>query len=289
MARHYCPQCGQVIDRRTRITLQHLGRKPQELPTTRRQTASRGTTFETTAQAVAVNSKPFGGFQKPLIELGRPLDPSPLSPGESRTSKTYRARSLDDIWPPMIWAGVSGGFVGIAGGLACVAFEWQWFAGVGIWFGATAIAWFVSSRDLLDDDKLIANVQEMIRAPEPVAPIFSPPAAEVVITSRDGKVQKRAKLLPPRTNLAGLWQYADALVRETAAPSYEGGEHVLGAKAFGYTPGEFDGQRGDEWRPVAIKGGILEEDPHKSKGYRLTVDGRRALAVVAERRLGEWG
>ena len=169
-----------------------------------------------------------------------------------------------------------------------MAFEWQWFAGVGIWFGATAIAWFVSSRDLLDDDKLIANVQEMIRAPEPVAPIFQPAPVDVVITSQDGKAQQRSRLRPPASDPDGFWKYADALVRETAAPSYEGGEHVNGAKAFGYTPGEFEG-RSDSWRPVAIKGGILEEDPHKSKGYRLTVDGRRALAVVAERRLGEWG
>ena len=35
--------------------------------------------------------------------------------------------------------------------------------------------------------------------------------------------------------------------------------------------------------------GALEEDPHKSKGYRLTRAGKRAFSVIAERRLGEWG
>ena len=105
---------------------------------------------------------------------------------------------------------------------------------------------------------------------------------------QDGKTQKRAKLRAPRTNHAGLWQYADALVRKTAAPSYEGGKGVLGAKAYGYTPTEFDG-RSYAWRPTAIAAGILEEDPHKSKGYRLTGAGRRAMAVIVKRRLGEWG
>ena len=288
MARHYCPTCEQTINRRTRITLQRLRRNVQELPTKRRQIGGNDWSFETTAAAIGAERKPFWQDRQPLIELGQSNDSAPLSPGESRLSKTYRARSLDDIWPPMIWAAVSGGFIGIAGGFACVAFDWPWYAGVGIWFSATTILWFVASKDLLDDDKLIANVQEMTRAAEQVAPIIQPPAAEVVITSRGGKAQKRARLCAPASDPGGLWKYADALVRETAAPSYEGGKSILGAKAFGYTPAEFDG-RPDAWRPTAITGGILEEDPHKSKGYRLTEDGRRALAVVAERRLGEWG
>jgi len=213
---------------------------------------------------------------------------APLAPGEKRESKTYRARSLADIWPPLVWSLLSGAFAGIAGCIICAAFRQDWFWAAITWLAATVIAWFVSSKDLLDDDKLIATVQEMVRAPEPKTPIVEAPAAEIVIQSKDGKVQQRARLHAPASNHAGLWQYADALVRNVAAPSYEGGEHVYGAKAYGYTPDEFDG-REDRWRPVAIRGGLLEEDPHKSKGYRLTENGRRAFARVAEHKLGEWG
>jgi hypothetical protein len=143
--------------------------------------------------------------------------------------------------------------------------------------------------DLLDDDKLITTVHEQDRPVEPAPIIQEPPAVEVIIN--EGKTQKRAKLSAPTTNHAGLWQYADALLRETAAPSYGGSKKdggLLGAKVYGYTPAEFDG-RSNAWRPTAIAGGLLEEDPHKSKGYRLTRPGRRAMAYIVKRRLGEWG
>ena len=158
-----------------------------------------------------------------------------------------------------------------------------WLVSAGAFVGAMGYLWFKKQLpDLLDDDKLITTTQEQERVAEAPAIIQEAPSAEIVIN--DGHKQTRAKLQAPRTNHAGLWQYADALVRDVAAPSYEGGKEVLGAKAFGYTPVEFD-----KWRPAAITGGILEEDPHKSKGYRLTSAGRRALARVAEHRLGEWG
>jgi hypothetical protein len=140
--------------------------------------------------------------------------------------------------------------------------------------------------DLLDDDKLITTVHEQDRPAEPAPIIQEPPAVEVIIN--EGKTQKRAKLSAPTTNHAGLWQYADALLRETAAPSLEGGDHVLGAKAFGYTKSEFV-ERSDSWRPTAIAGGLLEEDPHKSKGYRLTHPGKRAMAYIVREHKGEWG
>jgi len=270
------------------IMVEQMGSKKRQMSTRRRKMARGGYAFESTAEALALPQKPKWARSESQAALPEPMSDAPLAPGEKREAKTYRARSLADIWPPLVWSLVSGGLVGIAGGFICTAAQVKWFWPVGIWFGATAIAWFVSSKDLLDDDKLIATVQEMVRAPEPKAPIVEAPAAEIVIQSADGKVQKRAKLHAPASNHAGLWQYADALVRNVAAPSYEGGEHVYGAKAYGYTPDEFDG-REDRWRPVAIRGGLLEEDPHKSKGYRLTENGRRALAQVAEHRLGEWG
>ena len=148
------------------------------------------------------------------------------------------------------------------------------------------IMWGLKVKDFFTDDKAVVSSQEQERVAEPAPVVFEPPSTEIVINS--GRVQKRAKLKAPQSDHAGLWKYADALVREVAAPSYEGGKNIFGAKAYGYSPQEFDG-RSDAWRPVAITGGILEKDPAKSKGYRLTTDGRRALVRVAEHRLGEWG
>jgi hypothetical protein len=141
-------------------------------------------------------------------------------------------------------------------------------------------------KDFFEDDKAVISSQEQERIAEAPPVVVEPPAAEIVIN--EGKTQHRARLRAPRTNHAGLWQYADALVRETAMPSYEGGKGVFGAKAYGYAPAEFDAGPGT-WRPTALTGGIIEPDPHKSKGYRVTPAGKRALAVIAERKLGEWG
>lgn len=245
-----------------------------------------GQRFETTVAALPFSSGSNGLNPGPIDRKFDPELAGALSPGESRRSTLYHQWSISDIGTSLALAGVSGTLVGLSSVPICVAFEFKWYWPLIIWTGATTIVWAVKAKDFFDNDKAVLSSQEQERMSEPAPIIQEPPAAEIVINS--GNVQKRAKLRAPRTNHAGLWQYADALVRKTAAPSYEGGEHVLGAKAYGYTQAEYDG-RSDCWRPTAIAGGILEKDPEKSRGYRLTDSGRRALARVAEHRLGEWG
>jgi len=209
------------------------------------------------------------------------MSDAPLSPGEKREAKTYRARSLADIWPPLAWSAVSGGLVGIAGGIACLAFDWEWFAGIGIWFGATTIAWFVSSRDLLDDDKLISTVQEMVRAPEPKAPIVEPQPVNLEFYDREKKRVDRAVLKAPASNAGGLAAFCDALVRGTAFPSLEGGRNGNGARSYGYQEGEFE-----EWRKAAIRARLLASKG-RQQGYDLTERGRAAFERIAGLELEE--
>ena len=183
-------------------------------------------------------------------------------------------------------AGVSGTLIGLSAIPVCVAARADWYWVPIVWTGTTTIVWLVKVTDFFNNDKAIASIQKQERVAEAPPVVYNPPAAEIVI--QDGKSQKRAKLQAPKSDHTGFWKYADALVRGTAEISIDGGKHLPGAKAYGYTPAEFDG-REDAWRPTALTGGIIEDDPEKSRGYRLTKKGRRALAVVAERRLGEWG
>jgi hypothetical protein len=266
--------------------VQQAGGKKRRLPTSHRRVGTRGHRFETTAQSIVLPQKPKWLQQKSAPAIAESVDHSPLSPGEHRLSTVFHQWSLADVATSFALAGVSGALVGLSSVPICVAVRAEWYWPLTIWLGTTTIVWGFRIKDFFIDRKAVVSENKMDRDLEPQAPIVEPPAAEIVIN--EGKTQKRAKLRAPRSNHVGLWQYADALVRETAAPSYEGGEHVLGAKAFGYTPAEFDG-RVDKWRPTAIAAGLLEEDPHKSKGYRLTENGRRAFARVAEHQLGEWG
>jgi len=260
-------------------------RQNEQGKTRSRRQRTRSTRFDSSVAALPFNPSGFS-----------PSEPEPapefagvLSPGETRSSKVYHQWSLSDIGTSLALAGVSGSLAGLSVIGACILTQLPWKFVPVVWLGTTTIIWFVKSSDFFDNDKAIVSVQNQERVQEPAPVVVEPPAAEIVINS--GKSQTRARLRAPRTNHAGLWQYADALLRETAAPSYGGSKNdggILGAKSYGYTPAEFDAGPGT-WRPTAIQGGILEPDPHKSKGYRLTRAGRRALAVVVERRLGEWG
>ena len=281
-----CPTCGQPMGPQVQAMVQQAGGKKRQLGVRRRPSRSNTAHFETTAAPVALDQKPSWLDRKPLLEVGQPEDQSPLSPGEERHSTLYHLWSREDVWVSALIAGVSGVAVGLPGTIICIALKTKWYVPLIIWTVIPTIIWGLKVRDFFKDDKAVISTQDQERVADSAPIIQEPPSAEIVIN--DGQTQKRAKLRAPRSNHAGLWQYADALVRETAAPSYEGGEHVLGAKAFGYTPAEFDG-REDRWRPTAITGGLLERDPHKSKGYRLTRAGKRAFARVAEHRLGEWG
>ena len=246
-----------------------------------REVPSNSTRFETSAAALAPS---FGKFP-PIEQQLAPIDQGALSPGESRRSTLYHQWSTGDVWVSGLIAIVSGSLVGLSSVPICIAAHVRWYWVPIIWTGTTTIVWVLKAWDFFKDDKAITHHQEQERIPEPAPIVQEPPAVEVVINS--GHTQHRAKLRAPRSDYGGLWKYADALVRGTAAPSYGGSKNdggLLGAKAFGYTPAEFA-----KWRPTAIQGGILEEDPHKSKGYRLTRAGRRAMARVAEHRLGEWG
>lgn len=243
--------------------------------------AGQGQTFDSSIAALDAGSLPFG--QQPGS-----FDGNVLSPGETRSSTLYHQWSMHDVWVSLALAAVSGGLIGLSSIPICIAAKIKWYWPLVIWTGSTTVVWAVKAIDFFTDDKAVLHSQEQERRQEQPVPVVELPTTEIVIKSEDGKVQKRAKLKPPASNPDGLWQYAQALVNKSAAPSYEGGEHVLGAKAFGYIPGEFNG-RSDAWRPTAITGGILEKDPHKSKGYRLTTEGKRAMMVVAKRRLGEWG
>jgi hypothetical protein len=199
----------------------------------------------------------------------------------------WRQWSLSDVVTSLALAAVSGTLVGLLAVPICVALKTKWYWPPIIWLGSTTIVWGIKVIDFFIDRKTVASEQRVDRDQEPTPTIVQPPAAEIVVKSENGQ-QKRARLLAPTKNHDGLWQYADALVREVAAPSYEGGDHVYGAKAYGYSPQEFDG-RSDRWRPTAITGGLLELDPHKSKGYRLTTVGKRAFAQVAEHKLVTYG
>ena len=273
-----CPTCGQPMTPQ----LTAMVRQNEQGKTKPRWQRTRSTRFESSVAALPFNPNGFS-----------PSEPEPapefagvLSPGEQRSSKVYHQWSVDDIWVSGLLSVVSGSLVGLSAIPVCMAAQASWYWVPISWLGATTAVWFVKSRDFFDNDKAIVSVQHQERRADPAPIIHESPTTEIVI--QDGKTQRRARLHAPQADHGGLWQYADALLRETAAPSYEGGKEVLGAKAFGYTPAEFDG-REDAWRPTAITGGILESDPHKSKGYRLTANGRRALAVIAKRRLGEWG
>ena len=247
------------------------GRRGQSGPVTRQM-------FESSVATLPFNPGQFA----PTEQRFDPIDQAPLSPGEERHSTLYHQWSTGDVWVSALIAGMSGVLVGVPGTIICIAAQTEWYWPLLTWTVPPVIMWGFKVVDFFTDDKAIVQHHDQERVAEAPAIIQEAPSAEIVIN--DGHKQTRAKLQAPRTNYAGLWQYADALVRDVAAPSYEGGKEVLGAKAFGYTPVEFD-----KWRPAAITGGILEEDPHKSKGYRLTSAGRRALARVAEHRLGEWG
>lgn len=251
--------------------------------------STRGQRFETTATALPFSSGSNGFRSRPTEQRLDPIDQATLSPGEKRSSTLYHQWSTGDVWVSVELALISGVLVGLSTVGICIATSLPWKFVPVTWLSTTAIVWGFKVKDFFTDDKAVIHSQEQERRAEPAPIIQESPSVEIVINSDKG--QKRPKLYAPCSNHAGLWQYADALVRGIAAPSYggsKGNKGVLGAKAYGYTPAEFDG-REDRWRPTAITGGILEKDPHKSKGYRVTEVGKRALAVVVKRRLGEWG
>ncbi len=283
-----CPTCGQPMAPQVAAMVQQAGGKRHRLKTKHRRVGTRGHRFETTAQAVALSAQPKWQRPEPKPQIAEPIDGAPLAPGEHRKSVVFHQWSLADVGTSLALAAVSGALAGLSVVPICIALKTKWYWPAIIWLGSTTIVWGIKVIDFFDDTKAVTSENQMDRDLEPKAPIVQPPAANIVVKSSNGKAQKRARLQAPASNHAGLWQYADALVRETAALSYEGGRHVNGAQAFGYTPAEFDG-RPDAWRPTAITGGLVEPDPHKSKGYRLTDDGRRALEQVARHQLGEWG
>ena len=277
-----CPVCGQSTPKHVVVSYEQMGTKKRRLKPKRSQTR----TFETAAAPIAQAAPSSWMDRSPVLELGQSEDTSPLSPGETRRSTLYHQWSKDDVWVSGLIAVLSGVAVGIPGTIFCIAAKTEWYWPLLTWTVPPVIMWGLKVKDFFDNDRAITSVQIHERPLEPAPIVVEPPSAEVVINS--GRTQKRAKLKAPTSDHAGLWSYAEALVCDIAAPSYEGGKNINGAKDYGYTPAEFDKGPGT-WRPAAIAGGIIEDDPHKSKGYRLTVDGRRALAVVAEHRLGEWG
>jgi len=279
-----CPTCGQPMGPQVAAMVQHAGGKRRQLGVRQRQMGTRGHHFETTAPAVALQPEPKWARKEPLPQISESLSQAPLAPGEHREAKTYRARSLDDVWPPLAWSLLSGALIGVAGGIVCYALDWQWFVGVGIWFGATTICWFVSSKDLLDDDKLLTTVQEMVRAPEPQAPVVEPPSINLTFTEqreRGGGRQDRITLKAPASNAGGLAAFCDALVRGVAFPSLEGGRNGNGARSYGYTEDEFTA-----WRRAAIRARLLaSKGAHQ--GYEITDRGRAAFTRIAGLELEE--
>lgn len=255
--------------------VQQVGGKKRRLKTKHRQVGTNGHRFETTAQAIALPQKAKWQRPEPSAQIAEPIGQTPLAPGEERKSKTYRARSLADIWPPLVWSLVSGGLVGVAGGFVCLAFDWEWFWGIAIWWAATGIAWFVSSKDLLDDDKLITAVQEMVRAPEPQPTIVQPQPVNLEFYDREKKQVDRVELRSPISNAQGLAEYADALIRGTAMPSMDGGKETHGARSCGYTEPEFE-----QWRREAVRAHLLASKG-KGQGYEITPRGRRSFKHIA--------
>jgi hypothetical protein len=254
-----CPYCGQLVT---------MGKREQLK-------AALGH-FETTAKPLALPGKANGAAP-------RPLPMGALSPGESRTATTYRERALADVWPPLAWAAISGGLVGVAGGFACAAFEWKWFVGVGIWCSATTIAWFVAGKDILDDDKLITSVQEVVRMPEQVMTATEPPRVDLTFNEKHKRGARidRATLHAPATNAQGLAAYCRALVQGEAFPSLDGGRSGPGARSYGFSEPEFE-----QWRREAIRARLLESKGPQ-QGYDLTERGRVAFERIGRLELQE--
>ena len=98
-----CPLCGQPMGPQVQAMVQQAGGRKRQLRTKQRRLPNNGWSFETTAEAVALTSKPKWTRPEPKAEIAAPMSDAPLSPGEKRESKTYRARSLADIWPPLVW------------------------------------------------------------------------------------------------------------------------------------------------------------------------------------------
>jgi hypothetical protein len=152
--------------------------------------------------------------------------------------------------------------------------------------GTMAALWFrVQLPYLLDDDKLIASVQEVTREqmPEPVT--VNPVPINLEFNERNERGtftgQVRATLKAPIADPQGMARYCSALLADMAFPSWEGGDSGPGAKNFGYTEPEFK-----EWRREAVRAGLLESKG-KQQGYRLTPRGEIAFARIGRLNLEE--
>jgi hypothetical protein len=256
--------------------VQQAGGKRRRLATKRRRTGSNGWAFESTAQPIAAERKPFWQAAQPLVEAAPSNDSAPLAPGEKRESKTYRQRSLLDIVTPLAWAGVSSTLIGLASVPIVVAKGWEWFWPPVIWLGSGALFWFIGSRDFLDDDKLITSVQEMSRQPEPTPIVTQPQPVNLEFYDEEKKKVARGTLRSPSSNAQGLAEYADALLRGTALPSMDGGKDTNGARAYGYNDQEFE-----QWRSVAVQTGQLKAPKKKGQPYTITPRGRRSFERIA--------
>lgn len=137
--------------------------------------------------------------------------------------------------------------------------------------------------DLLDDDKLISAVQEHERRADPAPIEIKPPAVNLQFDERNehGRIERqvRATLSAPAGNHDGLWQYCQALAKDQAFPSLEGGKGGPGAGAFGYTGPEFD-----TWRKEAERAGLLEAPKQKNQPWTLTDRGKGAFARIGEKK-----
>ena len=218
--------------------------------------------------------------------LSGSLLPGSLSPGEKRTSTEYREHSLGDVLTPLAYAGISGAFIGLAAIPVCVWARWPWFVPLVIWIASTAGAWFIASRDFLNDDTLVVKRDEQERTPPPAPIVQAPPSVNLEFNERNeqGKIthQTRARLFAPDSNPDGLWRYCQALAVDGAFPSWEGGASGPGAKQFGYMESEFL-----DWRREAERAHLLEARPGKNQGYDITDRGYAAFERVGQRRLEE--
>jgi len=214
---------------------------------------------------------------------------------------------MTDIKVPLIANLVSSGMVAmitLTGSLITLSTELitrpLWLRNVQYWFGhrwyivtpaaflaTMAGLWFKRQLpDLLDDDKLISAVQEHERRPDPQPVEFKPPSVNLEFNERNdrGRVERqvRATLSAPASNHDGLWRYCEALAKDQAFPSLEGGKGGPGAQAFGYTGPEFDA-----WRKEAQRAGLLKAPRAQRQPWTLTERGRGAFVRIGQQKLRE--
>jgi len=251
---------------------------------------------------------PAWGQADPFAHQADPDRDHGLSPGEIHTSKTFRERAKSDLVIPLYANLVSSGMAGaitLAGTLLIkysdpiTRYSWllrvqKWISGawwqisLAVPLATMAGLWFWRQLpDLLDDSKLIVNQDEHKRTPDPgPAPVVHPPAVNLEFNERNehGRVERqvRATLSAPASNHDGLWRYCEALAKDQAFPSLEGGKSGPGAAKFGYSGAEFDA-----WRKEAQRAGLLEAPRAARQPWTITPRGYGAFARIGQQKQRE--